>query len=576
MKKLYPIYYNKKSPCYSIDHLGNGGCPARNDIARFIYSISVGDFLKAFNILKETNPFSGGCGRFCDHPCETACNRAKFDSAVDIKYLERFASDYGFKNNILAKPVEHRKNKSIAVIGSGPAGLSSAYFLARAGYDVIVYERHKEAGGILFEGIPPFRYPFELRDYEINYIKSFGVDIRLDKPVDWGFLKSLIKEHDAIVIATGAQKARSMGISGDNLSDVKVGLEFLRNLYYHQDFKSANYNGLLKSLEVGKDIAIIGGGYTAFDVARSSIRLGANPSVYYRRSMTEMTAHPGEVDEAKKEGIDFSFLTAPTDIKKLKSGKLQLSMERMRLGDVDSSGRRRPVPIKGSIYQLEVDTVITAIGETPDLSFITSDYRIEGYNIFIDALEKEDKDKLFITGDALQGNSGSVGMVVRAVGASQDTAIEVRNYLGENLERPKYNDDVAFYDTIKKRYFPVEARLRLGKLSIEERKGNFKEVDLPLSDDLAMSKASRCWNCGICIQCDWCRDYANESILKLSKNWNAKKDSHFYKFIKEKVSSQTKDSVTGCPRNAMAIVPYDNNWKDIVDKQYISYDDIAY
>ncbi len=576
MKKVYPIYLNKKSPCYSLDHKDNYGCPAHSDIARFLYSINIGEQRQAFEILKETNPFSGGCGRFCDHPCETACNRGKFDEPVDIKYLERFASDYGFNNNIMAEPVKDRKDKSIAVIGSGPAGLSTAYFLAREGYDVIVYERHGEPGGILTQGIPIFRYPVAVRDYEIRYIQSYGVRIECNVHVDSDFLLKLIQEHDGVVIATGAQKPRLMGIPGDDLPGVVVGFEFLRKMHFDSDFKRSHYDGLLEKLGVGKKVAVIGGGYTAFDVARSVVRLGAEPVVYYRRGIDEMTAHPGEVQEANHEGVQFQFLIAPSRVRKHESGQLEMTMQKMWLGDPDSSGRRRPQAEHGSEHPVLVDTIITAIGETPELELIPGDYKIAGYQLVIDQLAEPMRSKVYITGDALQGKGNVTGMVVRAVGMASDTSIQVRKALGEDLEEPSYYSDVAFYDTIKTRYFNKEARVRIDKLPYEARIGNFNEVDIPLSEELAVEKAGRCWNCGICIQCDWCRDYSNQAILKLSIPWNPGKTSHFYKFLMEKIDWSTRESVTGCPRNAMGMVPYDDQWKDLVDKQYISFDSIKY
>jgi len=559
-----------------MDQGNKSGCPARNDIPRFLFSIKMGNFRQAFEILKETNPFSGGCGRFCDHPCETACNRAKFDFTVDIKYLERFASDYGFNNKIMAEPLKDRKNKLIAVIGSGPAGLSTAYFLARNGYDTVVYERHEEPGGVLAEGIPIFRYPVEIREYEIDYIKSFGVKIETNVLVDGDFLKKLIDKYDAIVVATGAQKSRKMNIPGDDLDGVVIGLDFLRNMHFDSDFVNKNYSKVLKKLGIGSKVAVIGGGYTAFDVARSIIRLGGKSGVYYRRSMDEMTAHPGEVQEAKREGVDFHFLTAPIAINKLENGQLEMIMQNMWLGDIDDTGRRKPLALKGSEYKVIVDNIITAIGETPELDFIPDDYKIKGFRLFINNLEESTKQKIFITGDTLQNESVPTGMVVRAVGAANETCIEIRRFFGENIEKINYSKNIASYDTIKTRYFPKESRVRLDKLSYNDRENNFLEVDLPLSEELAVEKAARCWNCGICIQCDWCRDYSNKSILKLSVPWNREKSSHFYKFIREKVDLTTRNSVSGCPRNAMAIVPYDNEYKSFVDEQYISIDSIKY
>lgn len=576
MKKIYPIYNNKKSPCYSVDHLDNYGCPARTDIARFMFSIGQKQYSEAFEIIKKTNPFSGGCGRFCDHPCEKACNRAKFDEPVDIKYLERFASDYGFQKNLLGNPPKQRKHASVAIIGSGPAGLSTAYFLAREGYDACVYEKSPEPGGILVQGIPIFRYPKEVREYEIRYIQSYGVEIKTNYKIHAKDLQQLIKDYDAVVVATGAQKPRQMEIEGDNLEGIHVGFEFLKQLHFSPDFLSRNYEKILKKMKIGKTVAVIGGGYTAFDVARSLVRLGSNPSVYYRRGVEQMTAHPGELREAEREGIQFHFMIAPKKVEKQDNGRLKMTLNKMWLGEKDNTGRGRPIPVPGSEHSIEVDNIITAIGETPELGFIPGDYAIEGFQLLLKGLDKELQKKVFITGDALQGSMTATGMVVRAVGLAQDTTLEVRRFLGESIDDPNYYENVATYDTIQKRYFGKEARVRIDKLAYKDRKNNFEEVDQPLSEELAVAKAKRCWNCGVCIQCDWCRDYSNQAIVKLSKSWDPGKTSHFYKFVKEKVDWSTRESVTGCPRNAMAMVPYEKDWKKIVDEQYISFDDIKY
>lgn len=557
MKRLFPIYVNKLSPCYSKDHMGNSGCPAKNDIPRFLYLTSQGNFEEAFYVLKETNPFSAGCGRFCDHPCETACNRSKFDNPVDIKALERFVADWGYKNGLKHRLKVEPKGKQVAIIGSGPAGLSCAYFLAIYGYRVDVYERHSSPGGLLVEGIPSYRYPRDVFEKELQYIKDLGVNIFTNHNVDYNRFINIAEEYDAVIVASGAQKPGVMNIEGEDLPNVINGIEFLRNINIDNNINCSK----------GEKIGVVGGGYTAFDVARCSVRLGLDATIIYRRTISEMTAHPGEVLECEEEGVKFKLLRQPIIIEK-SNNKLKLICQNMKLGPVDESGRSKPIPIKGSIEEFEFDKIILAVGDKPDLSFVGNKFINEFPKLNCFDLPEDIRNKIFITGDAAMGGSDMVGMVVRAVGSAQETVKAVKQFLsGEKFVDE--NRDIAFYDTINTKYFQKRSRYVEQKLRASKRKNSFDEIFSTMKEEVAINMASRCFYCGICIQCDWCYFYSDGSIAKLKKGWSRIKDESFYRFDKDKINENTFKSVEACPRSALSIVKEDDSNSVLIDKQYI-------
>ncbi|RMG60269.1 MAG: FAD-dependent oxidoreductase [Deltaproteobacteria bacterium] len=566
MTTYYPIYYTRRSPCSTRDHLGNGGCPARNDIPRFLFSIWKGDFELAFRILKRTNPFSGGCGRFCDHPCEKACNREKFDEPVDIMALERVAADEGFRKGIFPSPPERRTGKRVYVVGGGPAGLTSAYFLARLGHEVVVFEAEKKAGGLMRFGIPRYRYPEDVADYEVEYIEKTGVRIETNARIYPGDIPRLLEESDALIVATGALKGKRIGCPGDDLPGVWQGVPFLRDVNLSPEISRGDIEALSERISVGKEVAVIGGGYTAFDVARTAVRLGCSVTVYYRRTESQMTAHPGEVREAEKEGIRFVFLSIPRKIEHAENGRYRITFEKARLGEPDESGRERPIPT-GELFTAEVDRVITAIGEDSTLPEVLP----EGVPSTAEEMVTfpGGKKRVFLAGDVRKGFSPNVGMVVRAIGSGQDAAAKVHEYLtGERLSLLP-EKEIAFYETIKVRYFEERARARLPKIPVEERRGNFRETVLSLPRDVAREMAGRCFFCGICIQCDWCYDYGRGAIAKREIPWSPDEDAFFYRFIRERVTAKTEEAVEACPRCTMKMVPDKGEWKKAIDEQYI-------
>ncbi|WP_022850951.1 FAD-dependent oxidoreductase [Limisalsivibrio acetivorans] len=559
MKRLLPLYINRLSPCYSRDHLGNHGCYARNDIPRFLFLTKLGRFEEAFYVLKETNPFSSGCGRFCDHPCETACNRTKFGESVDIKALERFISDWGYSAGLSPKMLSPHNGKQVAVIGSGPGGLSAAYFLARCGYKVDVFEKHSKPGGLLTEGIPAYRYPREIFEKELEFIKKTGVNIHLNSLINKDSFRNLTSEYDAVIVATGAHKPGEINIQGETLPGVENGVEFLRKLNFGKEDEL--------NIKEGERIGVIGGGYTAMDVVRCSVRLGAKAQMVYRRTAEEMTAHDGEVEETAREGVQFSFLRQPLRIEKNKD-TFKLVTQVMKLGPVDESGRSKPVPVHGETEEFEFDRIVLAIGDKPDLFFVGESFTVDFPRMICPDLPEDIRDRIFITGDAAMGSTENTGMVVRVVGLAQDTAKSVRGFLGERFEEEKPRD-IAYYRDLNTKYFQKEARLVEETLPFEEREGNFKEIVKTMDDDMAVLMAGRCFNCGICIQCDWCWYYSDGSIVKLNKNWKPDMDEFFYMFLDDDIKDATFKSVEACPRAALSIHAEGSRWDSLRKSQYI-------
>lgn len=564
MKVQYPIYINKKSPCYSKDHLGNNGCPAKNDIPRFLFLLSQARIDEAFYVLKETNPFSSGCGRFCDHPCETACNRAKFDEPVDIKALERFVADWGYGSGL--KPIinSEPKNKLVSIIGSGPAGLSAAYFLSINGYKVIVYEKHDTPGGLLTGGIPAYRYPRDIFDSEINFIKNSGVEIKTGTNIDRDKFINLLEESDAVVVASGAQSSYKTGINGEFLEGIQDGIEFLNRVNF-SEFGNVN-------VKSGEKIGVIGGGYTAFDVARCAVRLGGEPEIIYRRTVSEMTAHPGEVEEGIKEGVKFSFLRQPLSIEKTKKG-LKLICQVMKLGPVDESGRSKPVPVKDRYEEYLFDRIIMAVGNKTDLSFVGDKFVNDFPRLNCSDISENLRNKVFICGDAAMGSTEPVGMVVRAVGSAQRTVKSIREFLGEIVDE-NTPEQIAFYKDINIKYFQKLGRMIEESIDFTEREGNFREIFSTTETEVAVSMAERCFYCGICIKCDWCYFYSDGSLCKIDKRWSRERDEHFYKFIKDKISSHSFKSVEACPRSALSVVDDFARYEQYIESQHKNYEDI--
>lgn len=510
-----PFYEDKTPPC-------SAACPAGNDIVGFIQKVAQEDFEGAFQILTEESPFPGVCGRVCFHPCESKCNRGSYDEPIAIHALERFVADIASRSNQRPKRARERRNEKVAIIGSGPAGMSCAYHLAKLGYEATVFESSSQAGGMLRLGIPSYRLPREVLDREISNIEALGVQIQTGMALGQNLRLEDLKNYQAVFVATGAHRGRGLGIPGERGKGVLNGLDLLKKV------------NLRKRVTLGDKIAVVGGGNTAIDVARSLIRLGKKATILYRRSREEMPAFEEEIHEALEEGVKIRYLIQPIRIGE-KDGLKRIECLRMELGEIDESGRRRPVPVPHSTIRIDVDQVIIAAGEEIEASFLPE--------------ELEKKEGIVLT--RRDGSTGIQGVfaggdltsvqrtVAHAIGSGKKAALAIDCYLNERDseeairgvligegpslsffdyvhpgERVRKSHVVAF-EELNMDYFGPASRQREGKAVVKDRIKGFKEVSSTLPKGAALDEAERCFNCGTCNGCEICYVFCPDlSILK--------------------------------------------------------------
>ncbi len=458
-------------------------CPGTVDTPSYLSQIREGNFRDAAETLLGTNPFPSITGRVCPHFCEQECNRDEFDESVSIRDIERFMGDYILENaNNIIEPPDTDTGKKVAIVGSGPAGLSAAYYLRISGHRVTVFDRREEPGGMLTYGIPAFRLSKDVVKRVVKTVENAGVDFRLNTSVGKDVtLKELKKGFDSVILANGAWSQASIGVEGEELS--KSGLEFL-----------VGVNHGVKEV-TGKRVLVIGGGNVAIDAARTALRLGSREvSVIYRRSREEMPACKEEVDAAREEGINFYFLSAPLRIIG-KNGKV-VGMEcvRTELGEPDESGRRRPAPIEDSEFMLDADTIISAVGEGPDLSFLdTMKLNItSGRTIDVNPYTLSTNLKgIFACGDVTTGPA----TVIEAIVAGRRVANAVDLYLkGEVKAEDKDEKTAKPFLKFNREYLKKMSRAKMPRLPVHERRIDVEDA-LGLNLREIKTEANRCLNC---------------------------------------------------------------------------------
>jgi NADH-quinone oxidoreductase subunit F len=466
-------------------------CPISQDAPAYIGLLAQGKFEEAVKIVLKENPLPLICGRVCDAPCEGKCVAGEWDDPIAIRSLKRFLADYQMEHNIeLEQEKKEQKEEQIAIVGSGPGGLTCAHYLALEGYKVTVFESQAVAGGMLALGIPEFRLPKDILEYEIDRIKKLGVEIKTDTTVGKDIsLDELKEQYKAVFIAIGAHKGLKMKIPNEDSEGVLDAVQFLRD-----------YN-LGQKVSIGDNVVVVGGGNSAIDAARVAKRLGKETSIFYRRTKAEMPAIPSEIEEALLEGIDIQFLVTPIEAVS-SSGKITgMKCIRMKLGDVDESGRRRPVPIEGSEFNADVDTLILAISQEPEVSLITGEngLKVSAWN----TLEVDPEtlltnvEGIFAGGDVVSGPNTVTGAMAHGKTAAQMIDKYAR---GEKLEatyevtRPAvYADAVELSDEEIKSL----KRPEMPSIPVDQRIESSKEVELGFSEADAISEAKRCLRCDL-------------------------------------------------------------------------------
>ena len=479
------------------DHCGDclppcqSACPASIDIKGFLKAIADKKPELAAEMIREKAPLPGTLGRICPRPCEDECRRTRVEQPVSICNMKRFASDKEIEKygSLKLKNPETETGKKVAIIGAGPAGMTAAYFLRQLGHDVTVFEKNEKSGGMLRYGIPFYRLPDKILSIEMEAIEKTGVKViyntEIGKDTD---ILSLQKDYDALLITIGAQGSSSMRIEGENLPGVYSGIDYLGKIA----------RGEVPA--IGKKVLVVGGGNTAIDASRSAIRYGSDVSILYRRTRAEMPASGFEIEEAEEEGVKMEYLVAPVSVTR-KDNKLFAKCIRMEQGEPDESGRRRPVPIKGSEFEIEADTIIGAIGQQV-LSGFAAPLGIEidksgnitaGQETFMTS-----RPGIFAAGDCRSG----ADIAVRAIGNARKAARAIDQYVSgkEITGEPKlFDSQMGPLDTVPDFLFEgieQKERIKMPLINLNDRKKTYNEIETGFEYDKAVSEAERCLKCG--------------------------------------------------------------------------------
>lgn len=454
-------------------------CPIHNDIEGFITLTAQNRYLEAYNLLLETNPLPGTTGRVCHHPCESSCNRIKFDEGVSIQLLERFIADHAMKNGYKPPKQRFKQNKNIAIIGSGPAGLSCAYHLARLGYKVTIFEALKKPGGLLRYGIPEYRLPKKILDWEIENISSLSVRIHTNQRLGKNLKLSDLKEFDAIFISIGFWKNIQLRVSGEICKGVYFGLDFLKRI-----------NGG-RSVKLGQKVAIIGGGNTAIDSARCALRLGSKPIILYRRSIDDMPAFETERSELINEGIEILPFVIPNRIITQKGSVKQIECLKTKPDKLERDGRKSVESIQGSQFVIDIDSIIIAIGEEADLTGIASfiEKREKG---FIISLKSRERNRIFLGGD-ITGESRTVS---EAISSGKKGAMAIDSFL-KKTSKEEHKFEAVKFEELNSDFFYYHPKNIGGHLDIERAISSFDEVWTGFTEDQAVNESNRCFGCAL-------------------------------------------------------------------------------
>ncbi|MDO4529567.1 MAG: FAD-dependent oxidoreductase [Lachnospiraceae bacterium] len=473
-------------------------CPAGTDCMAYVNEIAKGNYHEAVKIIKEKFPFPASIGHVCPHPCEDACRRQYVEASISIAYLKRFAGLKDLEKDTWKPEVAPETGKKVAIIGGGPAGMTAAYFLRTYGHQVTVYDAMPNMGGMIRYGIPEYRLPKKVVDREVKEIEDLGVELKNNVKIGKDIsLDEIRKTADATILAIGCWTSTNVGCPGEDAEGVLGGIDFLR-----QNILGTPYD------IAGKNVAIVGGGNTAMDACRSAVRLGAeNVYVIYRRTRNEMPADDEEIEEAIEEGVQFKFLTNPAEIISEGGHVKEIKLQVMELGEPDASGRRKPVPVEGKFETLEVDNVIAAIGQKVNLEGIEVELTNRGVISADENTFRTNLEGVFAVGDAIKTGDR---IAIAAIGTANKAADVVDSYLKGELvpyRKPYYSE--RDLDVVKEELSQKEkkARVKVPKRPAEERKHDFNDIVIELSEEEVMAEASRCLECG-------CHDFHDCTLIE--------------------------------------------------------------
>lgn len=548
---LRPCYEEKTSPC-------SAACPAGEDIGRIELLTAQGLFKDAWETILRENPLPGVCGRVCFHPCEGACNRGEFDEAVKVHTIERFLADTAARRNFRPElPMLPLKSQKIAVIGAGPSGIAGAYFLTMLGYTCDVFEASPEPGGVLRWGIPLYRLPLYALNNDISRIQKQGVHIHTNRHISQDDLHDLGQRYDAIVMGCGHGTSAALGCPGDDLDTVSSGLKFLKHI---REGNTPPVDGLS---------VVIGGGNTAVDVARSITRLGGNAIIAYRRRRKDMPAFPGEVEMLLDEGVELRELLAPMKVVP-EDGECIVTLSRMKVEGEDEKGRAIIARDGDASEEIRARRVFTAIGEKASYPWYTPPGQGKGIAVLNNCVvaARPGTPVMVFAGDL----SASVKSVVHAVASAKEAAIaldtcfrkgvgSVHQTLSECMvgtgpscsmeiymegQRSARDAHIVTFEEINTDYFQLALGITQPRLLRHERLHTFEEVELKISASLAVKEAQRCFNCGLCNQCDNCYLYCPDmSVIHDQTTLGRHIDYDYCKGCGL--------CVVECPRNAMRL-----------------------
>ncbi|MFH1264463.1 MAG: NAD(P)-binding protein, partial [Planctomycetota bacterium] len=482
----------KMPPC-------RNACPSGNRVREFLTTIAQAERLKkpteqafqeAWEIYTDTSPFPAVCGRVCPHPCEDNCNRKDLDGAVNVNKIERAIGDFGLEKGLKPKILsDEKRSEKIAVVGAGPGGLSCAYQLARRGYAVTVFEAADKPGGMLRWGIPRYRLPADVLDGEIQKILDLGVELKCDTPVGQDLsLDDLRGRYQAVFVSIGAHRGLKLRVDGEEAENVFSGVEFLNRIHHGE------------TIDVGDNVIVVGGGDTAVDAARICRRLGADVTILYRRTVKEMPAIDEEIEDAQAEGVKLEYLAAPVGFNKEGSRITGMKCIRMELGEPDDSGRRRPVPLEGSEFEIAATAVIPAISQAPDFTGFQSLIEDRDWIKVDDSGKSTKAEGVYAGGDAV-----SLALVTTAVGQGRRAAEAIdRNLRGAEPEQGE-EMPIVKPDRLRLDHYEKVERGEAVTLPVEQRLAGMEtEVNLPLSQEQAIAESKRCMSCGFCFDCEKC------------------------------------------------------------------------